>query len=487
MTAAPKSPGPLTADEVRARLEALRRHDLPTHGGRTLAYVYDSGRPEVDDVAREALAAFGGTNGLDPTAFPSLAAMERDVLGFAAEALNAPVGWAGTVTSGGTESCLLAVLAARDGRPDVERPQLVAPTTVHAAFHKAAHLFGVELVLVDVDPQTYRADPAAMAAALTERTVLVVVSAPSYAHGVIDPVAEIAAAAAERGIRCHVDACIGGFVLPFLPPDAARPEWGFDVPAVTSISADLHKYGYAPKGASVLLHRSAALRRSHVYATADWPGYAVINPTLQSTRSGGPLAAAWATIQLLGSRGYADLAAAARAACLAVARAVDGDRANALPGIPGLRVLARPDSSLVALATDDTCDPYTVCDELLARGWYAQPQLPFRGGPANLHLTMSAATAGLADELVSALAAAASAAREHGAVTVDPGMAAVLASLDPAALDESAVGGLLALAGLAGADGAVRLPERMAPIHALLAACPPAVRSTLLVAVLERL
>jgi sphinganine-1-phosphate aldolase len=487
MTPDPMSRAPLTADEVRARLAGMAEHDLPTHGGRTLAYVYDSGRAQVDALAAEALAAYGGTNGLDPTAFPSLAMMERDVLGFAAAALDAPAGWAGAVTSGGTESCLLAVLAARDGAAAIERPQIVAPATVHAAFHKAAHLFGVELVLVDVDPGTFRADAAAMAAALTDRTVLVVVSAPSYAHGVIDPVTQVAAAAAERGIRCHVDACIGGFVLPFLPADPTRPAWTFAVPGVTSISADLHKYGYAPKGASILLHRTAALRRSHVYATAEWPGYAVINPTLQSTRSGGPLAAAWATVQLLGHAGYADLAAAARAACLAVVRAVDGDRANGLPGIPGLRVVVQPDSSLVALATDASCDPYTVCDELLARGWYAQPQLPFRGGPATIHLTMSAATAGLADELVSALAAAAAVARERGPVTIDAGMAAVLAGLDPAALDEAAVGGLLALAGLAGGDGAVRLPDRMAPIHALLAACPPPVRSTLLVAVLERL
>ena len=191
---------PLTAEQVRERLVSLREHDLPTHGGRTLAYVYDSGRAEVDLVAREALAAYGGSNGLDPTAFPSLAAMEREVVGFAAGLLDAPAGYAGTVTSGGTESCLLAVLAARDARPEVARPRIVAPTTIHAAFHKAAHLFGLELTLVDVDPVTYRADPAAMAAALSERTVLVAASAPSYAQGVVAPIEAIAAAAS----RCRV-------------------------------------------------------------------------------------------------------------------------------------------------------------------------------------------------------------------------------------------------------------------------------------------
>ena len=382
---------PLTAEQVRERLVSLREHDLPTHGGRTLAYVYDSGRAEVDLVAREALAAYGGSNGLDPTAFPSLAAMEREVVGFAAGLLEAPAGYAGTVTSGGTESCLLAVLAARDARPEVARPQIVAPTTIHAAFHKAAHLFGLELTLVDVDPVTYRADPAAMAAALTDRTVLVAASAPSYAHGVVDPIEEIASVAAERGIRCHVDACIGGFVLPFL--DA--PPWSFVVPGVTSVSADLHKYGYAPKGASLLLHRSMALRHTQFWATADWPGYGVVNSTLQSTKSGGPLAAAWATVSMLGRQGYTALAAEAREATLAIAAGVDG--------IPGLRVLVAPDSTLLTLATDDSCDVYTIADELLARGWYAQPQLPYRGGPASLHLTVSAATAPVVADGLAAL------------------------------------------------------------------------------------
>jgi sphinganine-1-phosphate aldolase len=486
-------PEAVAADEVRAALVALGSGDLPTHGGRTLAYVYDSGHPEVDALAREALAAYAGSNGLDPTAFPSLAAMEREVVGFAARLLDAPDGYAGTVTSGGTESCLLAVLAARDARPDLDRPQLVAPTTIHAAFHKAAHLFGLELVLVDVDPTTFRADPAAMAAAFTDRTVLVAVSAPSYAHGVVDPVGPIAAAAAERDIRCHVDACIGGWVLPFLDgaggaggaEAASTPAWSFAVPGVTSISADVHKYGYTPKGVSVLVHRSGLLRASQFWATADWPGYGVVNATLQSTKSGGPLAAAWATIRSFGGPGYAALARTARTATLEIAAAVDG--------IPGIRVLAPPDSTLLAVATDESCDPYTVVDELLTRGWFAQPQLPFRGGPASLHLSLSAATAAHVPDFVDALRASVEAARAAGPVTVDPGLAGLLGSLEPARLDEPTLAGLLAAAGLAaGADAStgeagLRMPERMAPIHALLAACPPPLRATLLTAVVGRL
>ena len=258
---------------IRARLAALQDRDLPTHGGRTLAYVYDSGLADVDELGREALARFGASNGLDPTAFPSLLAMENDLVATAANLLDG-AGAVGTVTSGGTESVLLAVLTARDAFPGTDRPQMVLPSTAHAAFLKAAHYFGVEAVIVDVDPVTFRADPASIRSAVTDSTVLVVASAPSYAHGVVDPVPELAAIAAERGIRCHVAACIGGWMLPFLPAQdrASVPAWTFAVPGVTSISVDLHKYAYTPKGASLLLHRTPELRRPQYFAAANWPG-----------------------------------------------------------------------------------------------------------------------------------------------------------------------------------------------------------------------
>ena len=205
----------LTTEEVLATLRALRGLHLPARGGRTLACVYDSGLADADAVGLEALAMFAGSNGLDPTAFPSLLTMENDLVAMAGGLLDAPDGFAGSVTSGGTESILLAVLAARKAG-DHPSPSMVLPTSAHAAFLKAGSYLGVRAVLVDVDPDTLRADPVAMAAAIDDSTVLVVASAPSYAHGVIDPVPEIAAAAAAHGIRCHVDACIGGWVLPHL-------------------------------------------------------------------------------------------------------------------------------------------------------------------------------------------------------------------------------------------------------------------------------
>jgi glutamate/tyrosine decarboxylase-like PLP-dependent enzyme len=465
----------MPTDEVLATLRALQSHDLPAHGGRTLAYVYDSGLADADAVGLDALAMFASSNGLDPTAFPSLLRMENDLVALAGGLLDAPAGFAGSVTSGGTESILLAVLAARNGA-GVADPSMVLPTSAHAAFHKAAEFLGVRAVLVDVDPGTLRADPAAMAAAVDDTTVLVVASAPSYAHGVVDLVPEIAASAARRGIRCHVDACIGGWVLPHLD-DA--PPWTFAVEGVTSISVDLHKYAYTPKGVSVLLHRTPELRRGHFFASADWPGYTMLNSTMQSTRSGGPLAAAWAVTRRIGLDGYAALARQAREATLAVAGAVDG--------IPGLRVLARPDATLLALVADGSCDVFTVADEMLERGWFVQPQLSFRDVPPTLHLTLSAATAPSVPELLVALRESVDAARAAGPVAVDPGLAGMLATLDPTTLDEAGFAGLLAAAGLAGGDGSLELPRRMAPVNALLDACPTALREALLLGVLDRL
>src|SRR5262249_45134337 len=156
-------------------------------------------------------------------------------------------------------------------RPDIEAPRIVLPTTAHAAFHKAAHYFGLETVAVPVDPSSYQADPDAVADAIDERTVLVVASAPSYAHGVLDPASPIAAPAGERGVRCHVDACIGGWLLPYFRRlGMPLPDFDLAVPGVTSISVDLHKYAYCPKGTSVLLHADAALRASQYFASAAW-------------------------------------------------------------------------------------------------------------------------------------------------------------------------------------------------------------------------
>jgi sphinganine-1-phosphate aldolase len=465
-------------NDVLARLRAMQAGDVPVTGGRTLAYVYDSGLEEADRIGREAVAAYAGSNGLDPTAFPSLMTMENELVGFAARLLDGPGSTVGTVTSGGTESVLLAVQGARDSRPDIERPRMVLPVTAHAAFHKAAHYFGVEAVLVDVDEE-FRARPAAMEAAIDERTVLVVASAPSYAHGVVDPVTEIAAVAGARGVRCHVDACIGGWVLPY----AARlgrpvPPWTFAVEGVTSISVDLHKYAYAPKGTSILLHRTPELRRPQFFASARWPGYTMLNPTMQSTKSGGPLAGAWAVVSTIGDDGYLAL----------TQKVLDGvDRLVAgIDRIKGLRVVVRPDSTLVAFATDETCDIFTITDAMTRAGWYVQPQLSFAGQEPTIHLSLSAATADHVEEFLDALAEGVEAAVANGPIAIDPGIVDFVQALDPSALTDEDFDGLLAAVGMAGGDG-VGVPESMAEINALLDLASPDLREALLTAFLDRL
>ncbi len=471
----------MNPDDVLALLRERQAADLPVLGGRTLAYVYDSGLDEVDAVGRSAVAAYAGSNGLDPTAFPSLLQMENELVAFAASLLDAPDTVVGTVTSGGTESVLLAVQSARDAHPEVERPRMVLPATAHAAFHKAAHYFGVEAVLVPTT-HDFRADAEEMTSAIDDRTVLVVASAPSYAHGVVDPVPAIAAAAAARGIRCHVDACIGGWVLPY----AARlgrdvPPWTFAVDGVTSISVDLHKYGYAPKGTSLLLHRDPSLRKSQYFASAAWPGYTMLNSTMQSTKSGAPLAGAWSVVRTLGDAGYLKLTAE-------VFDAVDQIVAG-IAHIPQLRVVVAPDSTLIALSCDESCDPFTICDEMAETGWYVQPQMSYAGNPPTLHLSVSAATLSSVDDFLAALGSAVSRAVAAGPATVDPGVVAFIEALDPTTLSDADFDGLLAASGLVGKSdsGDLALPSRMAEVNALLDVAAPAMREALLIAFLDRL
>jgi sphinganine-1-phosphate aldolase len=460
----------LSADRVLDELRALRSVDLPTHGGRTLAYVYDSGLTGLDELAAGAHALASSANGLDPTAFPSLLKMENDIIAAAAALLGGGPSTVGTVTSGGTESCMLAVHAARAARPDIARPRIVVASTAHAAFHKAAHYFDVEVVTVPVTP-SFAADAAAMAAAIDDRTVLVVVSAPSYAHGVIDPVPPVAAAAAARGVRCHVDACIGGWVLPYfraLGEDV--PPFDLSVPGVTSLSVDLHKYAYCPKGTSVLLHADASLRRSQFFASASWPGYTMLNSTLQSTKSGGPLAAAWAVLNHIGDDGY-------RALASRVLSAVRTLRAG-IASIEGLRIQGSPQSTLlsVAAATDDF-DVFTVADEMIERGWYLQPQFGFESSEPNLHLTVTAANEGAEDVLLADLAAAVASARRAGPVAVTPEVRSTIADLSPADLTPEIFGALLAMAGLT----KIEAPRRMAEVNVMLGAASPELRERLLV------
>jgi glutamate/tyrosine decarboxylase-like PLP-dependent enzyme len=286
---------------------------------------------------------------------------------------------------------------ARAKRPWVRRPNLVMPVTAHVALDKAAHWLGVRVRRVPVDADG-RADLRAVRRAIDRNTVLVVGSAPSYPWGVVDPIAEMAALARRRGVPMHVDACFGGFILPWLERlGVPFPAWDFRVSGVTSISADAHKYGYAAKGASVLLYRDMDHMKHQFFVATHWPGGVYASPSLQGTRAGGPIAAAWAAMQAMGESGYLTRA---QAAWDASERLRAGVRA-----VPGLRVLGLPHSPVVSYTSDDPhLDVYALADQLEAAGWHVDRQQD----PPSIHCSVGAANSPAIDAYLDDLSRAAS-------------------------------------------------------------------------------
>ena len=384
-------------DDVIADLAAKRDGDVRWRDGRTFGLVFDGG-PGVHEAAERAAMLYLHENALNTMAFPSLGRIQSEVVGWTADLLHGPDTAAGFLTSGGTESILCGVKAARE-RGRVERgitePEMIVAESAHAAFHKAAHLFGIRLHKVPVRPD-WTADVEAMAAHVNANTVLVVGSAPQYPQGVMDPIPEIAALAASVDANCHVDACMGGFVLPFVEMVGRHvPPWDFRVDGVSSISADIHKLGYAPKGVSVILHRTKELRAHQTFVFDDWLGGFYASPNLQGTRSGVPMAAAWAVMQHLGVEGYTGLTQT-------VLDNADAMRAG-IRAIDGLTVLGDPTYHLLAIAPDADADQpldiFAVGDALQRRGWFHDRQSP----PDNLHATVSNTNTGVIDEYLAAL------------------------------------------------------------------------------------
>jgi sphinganine-1-phosphate aldolase len=387
----------MTKDEIVDALHAAKANDARWQDGRTFGMVYDPG-PETHDVVEAVAQMFLHENALNTVAFPSLAKIQSEVVGITADLLHGEDA-AGFMTSGGTESIMCAVKAARERARDergITAPEMVVPASAHAAFHKAAHYFGLLVHKVPVRDD-WRADVDGTAAAINENTVLVVGSAPQYPQGVIDPIPELAALAAEAGANFHTDACMGGYFLPFLEQlGQAVPPWDFRVEGVTTISADLHKLGYAPKGASVLVHRTKALRRYQTFVFDDWLGGFYASPAMQGSRPALPMATAWATLHHLGLDGYLRLT---QLTLDTRVRMVDGIRA-----IDGLAVLGEPEAQCLAMAVDagheDRLDVFAVGDALLARGWHHDRQKP----PDSLHSTVSAGNAPVIEAYLADLA-----------------------------------------------------------------------------------
>lgn len=454
-------PTGLPKEQILAAMQAARQRDVDWQHGKVFSLVFDAG-DEVNALAKEAYTLFFSENGLNPTAFPSLRRFEAEVVAMVGELLGGQGQTAGNMTSGGTESILMAVLAAREWarvhRPHVRQPEMVLPRTAHPAFDKAAHYFGVKAVHTPVR-EDFRADPAAVRRALTPNTVLVVGSAPAYPHGVVDPIAELAQIAQERGILCHVDACVGGMMLPFVRwLGYPVPPFDFSVPGVTSISVDLHKYGYAAKGASVILYRSKALRRHQLFATTEWPGGIYASPTMAGTRPGGAIAAAWAVLNFLGEAGYLRIADV-------VMRTTQQFR-DAVHAVAGLQVLSNPEMSVMAIASDRD-NIYEIGDELAARGWHLDRQQ----FPPSLHLTINYVHRHSAQRFFLDLAEATIAVRRLSLSKLGSRALPVAAAAVVKALPAGAASWLTARAGalLKGGGG---VPQRSAAMYGMMGSLP---------------
>ncbi len=364
-------------EEIEALMRAKAQGDVKWREGRTGLYVFNAG-PEVERVQKAAYAMFSAENGLGPAAFPSLAQMEREVVAIGLGLLNAPEGAAGAMTSGGTDSIFMAVKTARDharAKRKLKEPMnLVIPFTAHPAFDKAAAVMDLEVRRVPVNDLL--ADVAAMEAAIDEATLLIAGSAPCFPYGLIDPIEALAEVAQRKGVWMHVDACVGGYLAPFVRMEGAPlPPFDFAVPGVSSISGDLHKYGYASKGASTVFFRSNDLREYMPFDAGPWPMGRMVTPTLAGTRPGGAIAAAWAVMHFLGVDGYREKQ-----------RAVVSARERIEAGATrlGFRVLGKPQLGILAF-THDSVDPLQVHAKMMQRGWFTAANLE----PRSIHLMLS--------------------------------------------------------------------------------------------------
>jgi len=363
---------------LEPRMAAAGEHDVDWRHGRAPAFIHFAG-DEVLEVAKRAYLMYFSENGLGQRAFASLAKFEAEVVAMGLSLLGGGAGAKGAMTTGGTESIFLAVKAARDraaaSRRTEGRPQIVLAYSAHPAFDKAAHFLGLDIVRTPLRPD-FTADPEAMAAAVTPATVMIVGSAPAYPHGVMDPIGEIAAMAATRGIWMHVDACVGGYLAPFARKLGAPIEaFDFSVPGVTSISADLHKYGYAAKGASTLFFADAASFAHMAWAFDGWPRGQYMTNTLVGTRAGGAIAAAWAVMNHLGEAGYLRITERV----LATRRAYEAGVRSL-----GFEVMGRPELSILAFGSEQH-DIAAVGKAMTARGWLTG----FVKAPAGIHLMLN--------------------------------------------------------------------------------------------------
>lgn len=372
----------MEAGAILEKMRHLQEADVAWKDGRTWSLVYYAGE-EHDRLLKDAYEMYFSSNYLNPFAFKSLQMMEKEVVQMCAAMLHGGDTAVGTMSSGGTESILLAVYTYREwakaNRPGIRYPEMVAPATVHPAFDKAAHLFGLRIRKAPVD-ETMRAHPGALEHLINSNTILLVASAPSYPNGVLDPIPEIGNIAQKHRLPFHVDACIGGFILPWMEREGHTLPcpWDFRVPGVTSMSADIHKFGYSAKGASVILYRGMEYLRHQFFIATEFPGGIYISPTLMGTRPGGAIAAAWAGMMHLGQNGYRQY----------VRQMIDGTNhlRTLLSALPEIEIIGDPCMNILSYTTKgDRPDLFAVADRMEYHGWMVDRQQT----PDCIHLTLT--------------------------------------------------------------------------------------------------
>lgn len=472
----------LEQHQILEQLTAMKSNDLDWATGKVMAYVYQTDA-EAKKLAEAAYLSYLTENGLDPSSFPSLLQLEREVIAMLAQLLNAGSEAAGNCTSGGTESVMLAVKTARDyarKEKGIAHPEIIVPETAHPCFHKAGHYLDVKVNVIPVDKVSFKANVEAMAAAINENTILLVGSAPSYAHGVIDPIEEIAALATSKGILCHVDACVGGMYLPFAKMlGADLPAFDFSVEGVSSMSCDLHKFGYVPKGCSTIIYRNKELRQYQLYACSDWPGYTIVNPTVLSSKTGGPMAAAWAMFNYFGIEGYKKAVEACESATQLLLKGIEE--------IPELEVLGEPVMSLIAIRSkEESLAVFELAETMKEHGFYIQVQLASNASVEALHITISHFNCEHVPEMIEAFKKSVAFLKSDKAPNMEM-LAGLDASMIKLLLDEFTPDMLDNMEALLGIDSTGGIPDNFALINSILNGLEPAQRDMLLTAFVNRM
>jgi sphinganine-1-phosphate aldolase len=373
---------------VLQSMAQIQRNDQEWKTGRMFGFIFHAD-DETSKLLEQAYMNFAHLNRLNPTSFPSLRKFETEIVSMCADLLHGDVNVVGSATSGGTESIIMSVLVAREIARDKNfqdfKPELVLPVTAHPAFLKACHYLNIKPRIIPVR-EDKRADVDKMEEAINNNTIMLVASAPCFPFGVVDPVEQISTMAEKRKILCHVDACMGGFMLPFMK-EYSVPPFDFSLPGVTSVSLDAHKFGYAMKGVSIILYRNPEMRKKQFFVYSDWPGGIFASTAMLGSRSGGPLAGAWAMMKYLGKEGYREVAKKVMDATRKVKSAVEE--------IPGLKIISNPDMSILAIASEHQ-DIFSIGDMLEEKGWHLDRQQI----PDSLHLTISWGNVSAMDDFI---------------------------------------------------------------------------------------